>query len=239
MFLGLSQLLNPLLYHTLSSEDKYPSSVNEILKVLEVSSKPSVHREVPSPGHIFNLPILSQLGILLPRYLVDYGISVDLTVKNDEMDLGKLEKHIIEKPPIVLLVSGSNQGQKVIYGLFYPKGSIDEEAEPCIFQLEPVHRVFRTEYLYRHGLSIQVHPNDDKKPTLETSIIWGKMPQSSAMIDRLGAGNNIMSLAVSEEGFGHFTVNRDSFSRIEERFSVDAIELLKCDHQKINVEESD
>lgn len=48
-----------------------------------------MHREVPLPGHIFNLPILSQLGILLPRYLVYYGISVDLTVKNDKIHPGE------------------------------------------------------------------------------------------------------------------------------------------------------
>lgn len=208
-------------------------------KVLKVSSKPSVHREVTLPGHIFDLPILSQLGILLPRYLVCYGISVDWTVKNDKIHLGKLENHITEKPPIVLLVSGSSQGQKVIFGLLYPKGSTVEETEPYLFQLEPVHRVFSAPYLYRHNLSIQVYSDDDKKPTLEAAIIWGKISQSSAMVDRPAAGNNIMSLAVSEEGFGHFIVDRDSFPRIEERFSVDAIELLKCDHQKIIVDESD
>lgn len=93
-----------------------------------------------------------------------------------------------------------------------------EETEPYLFQLEPVHRVFWTPYIYHHNLSIQVHSDDDKKPTLEAAIIWGKISQSSAMIDRLAAGNNIMSLAVSEEGFGHFTVDRDSFPRLEERF---------------------
>lgn len=240
MFLGLGQLLSLLVYYRPLPQGKYPFSAEEMPTFFEISYKPSVRREVPSPGYIFSLPILSQLRIMLPRYLLFHGVSVDLTVRNDQMDLGKLVNHIIQKPPIVLLVSGSSQDQEVIFGLSYPGGSFKSGAGACIFQLEPVHRIFRTPPLTKnYSHSIKVRSDDDKKPTLVASTVWERKSHGSAVIDKFGVGHNLMSLVVSEEGFGQFTVERELFPRIEEHFSVDAIELLKCDHQEFIAEDFD
>lgn len=104
---------------------------------LRESYIPSAHREAPSSGYIFSHPILSQLGIILPRYLLLEGVSVDWTARINRLDLDKLKDHITAH-------RSSGQDQQVRFGLFYPKGSVEEEEKPCIFQLEPVHRVLRT-----------------------------------------------------------------------------------------------
>ena len=47
-----------------------------------------------------------------------------------------------------------------------------------------------------------------------------------------------MSLVVSEEGSGHFSM-RKKYPNIDEHFCVEVVELLKCDHQRVFVEDFD
>ena len=207
---------------------------------LRESFTPSAHREVPSSGSIFSLPMLSQLGIMLPRYLLLEGVSVDWTAKIDQLDLGKMKEHINQTPPMVLLVSGSSQDQRVIFGLFYPKGYVDPEEKPCIFQLEPVHRAFWTPFL-TESVSIQVDLDGNKNSLLAASITWKRKPYGESPVsdDRFAIEHDTMSIVASEEGFGRFTVQRENHPKTDESFRVDAIELLKCDHQRVLVEDFD
>ena len=153
---------------------------------LRVSFTSSAHCEVPSSGSIFSLPMLSQLGITLPRYLLLEGVSVDWTAKINQLDLGKMKDHINQRPPMVLLVSGSSQDQRVKFGLFYPKGFVDPEEKPCIFQLEPVHRAVWAPSS-KENVSIQVDLDENKNSTLVASINWKREPygESSALSDKL------------------------------------------------------
>lgn len=57
------------------------------------------------------------------------------------------------------------------------------------------------------------------------------------MIGRLAIEYDTMSLVVSEEGLGHFTVQRENYPKIDEHFRVGVVELLKCDHQRVFVED--
>lgn len=207
---------------------------------LRESFTPSVQRETPSSGSIFSLPILSQLGIMLPRYLLLEGVSVDWTAQINQLDLGKMKDHINQTPPMVFLVSGSSQDRKVKFGLFYPKGCVDPEEKPCIFQLEPVHRALWTPSS-KENVSIQVDLDENKNPLLAASITWKRGPygESSASDDRLAIEHDMMSLVVSEEGSGRFTVQREKHPKIDEQFRVDVVELLKCDHQRVFVEDFD
>ena len=204
---------------------------------LRESFTPSAHRGAPSSGSIINLPILSQLGIMLPRYLLLEGVSVDWTANIDQLDLGEMKNHINKTPPMVLLVSGSSQDQRVKFGLFYPRGSVGPEEKPCIFQLEPVHRAFWTPSS-KENVSIQVDLDENKKSSLVASISWKRESygENSALNDKLAIEDNTMSLVASEEGFGHFTV-REKYPKIDEHFRADVVELLKCDHQRVFVED--
>lgn len=203
-----------------------------------MSFTPSAHREVPFSGSIFSLPMLSQLGIKLPRYLLLEGVSVDWTAKIEQLDLGKMKDHINQTPPMVLLVSGSSQDQRVKFGLFYPKGYVDPEEKPCIFQLEPVHRAFWAPSS-KENVSIRVDLDENKNPVLAASITWKREPygESSASDDKLAIEYDAMSLVASEEWSGRFTVQRDKYPKIDEHFRVEVVELLKCDHQTVFVED--
>ena len=87
---------------------------------------------------------------------------------------------------MVLLVSGSSQDQRVKFGLFYPKGFVDPEEKPCIFQLEPVHRAVWAPSS-KENVSIQVDLDENKNSTLVASINWKREPygESSALSDKL------------------------------------------------------
>lgn len=130
--------------------------------------------------------MLSQLGIMLPRYLLLEGVSVDWTAKIDQRDLGKMKDHINQTSPMVLLVSGSSQDQRVKFDLFYFKVYVDPEEKPCIFQLEPVHRAVWAPSS-KENVSIQVDLDENKNSTLVASINWKKEPygESSALSDKL------------------------------------------------------
>lgn len=174
---------------------------------------------------------------MLPRYLLLEGVSVDWTANIDQLDLGEMKNHINKTPPMVLLVSGSSQDQRVKFGLFCPRGSVEPEEKPCIYQLEPVHRVFWTPSS-KENVSIQVDLDENRKPILAASINWKRGPygESPALNDKLAIEDNTMSLVASEEGFGHFIV-REKYPKIYEHFRVDVVELLKCDHKRVFVED--
>lgn len=202
----------------------------------------SVHSEVPSSGNIFSLPILSQLGIMLPRYLLLEGMSVDWTASIDQRNLSKLKDHIAQMPPIIFLVSEERQDEHIKCCLFYPKGSVKEEEKPCILQLEPVHRIFRTASSKKENVSIQV---DSDNMTLVASITWERESsitdesgwKSPALTSSLAIEYDTMELVVLEEGLGQFMVERENHSTVNVPLCIDAVELLKCDHQRIFVED--
>ena len=175
---------------------------------------------------------------MLPRYLLLEGVSVDWTARINQLDVGKLKDHINQTPPMVLLVSGNSQDRQVKFGLFFPKGSVDPEEKPCIFQLEPVHRAFWTPSLKKENVSIQLDLDENKNPLLAASITWKREPygEGPASDNRHATEHNTMGIVASEEGFGRFTVQRENYPKTDENFCVDAVELLKCDHQRVLVE---
>lgn len=178
---------------------------------------------------------------MFPRYLLLEGMSVDWTVGIDQLDVGKLKDHINQTPPMVLLVSGNSQDRQVKFGLFFPKGSVDPEENPCIFQLEPVNRAFWTPSLKKENVSIHVDLDENKNPLLMASITWKREPygEGPASDNRLATELDTMTIVASEEGFGRFTVQTENYPEIDENFCVDAIELLKCDHQRVLAEDFD
>lgn len=167
-------------------------------------------------GLIFNLPILSQLGFLLPLEIPRVDISVAWSAKADQIhDWSDLSCRVTQSAIMRLLVSGSNsQDEHMIFGLF--KDSKFSQTV-CSFQLKPVHRAFRLPPEGKENCSIQVE-----------SIEGGK----SVLGCRLTAKHQTSSLVLDTKGLGHFSFQRpDDFhcASVDERFHVDAVELLQSD----------
>lgn len=143
-FLGMMRLLGPLVCPRILPQGSLPASVMETQDFFRKAYVPSIQREVPFPGYILNLPLLSQLGLMLPRWLLYEGMSVACSATIDQINLRDLRDHITQDPPVLLLVSGrsNNNQQHVTFGLFYPKGFLpdgyDEELGARMFQFEPV-----------------------------------------------------------------------------------------------------
>lgn len=117
-----------------------PSSVPKIQAFLKETFTLSIQRKVPAPGSIFNLPILNQLGFMLPRYIPLGSMSVSWPAGVDK--LREVRNHVTELPPTILLVSGSDdEDQNATFDVFNPKGYSDK-LTACAFQLQPVYWVF-------------------------------------------------------------------------------------------------
>lgn len=65
--------------------------------------------------------------------------------------------------------------------------------------------------------------------------VWLKEESNTAPTNRSIAKDNAMSLTVSSKGLGHFMVQAHRFPRVNEYFDVVAVELVKCDNQRIIV----
>ena len=234
MFLGLMRILGPLLCPKLLPQDRLPSSVVETQEFIKKSYAPSFQREVPSSGYIFNLPLLGQLGLMLPRWVPEQGMSVAWSATRDQMNLCDMKDHITQKPPLLLLVSGrSRQDQQhVTFGFSYPKGFIPEEFDDefgmikaTMFQFEPVQRAFHITGGEADDYFIRVDLEDN--PTITSQI---------SREDKRSVGNqSVLSLKVDSKGLGHFMVQVHNLPSINEYFHVDALELVKCDFQQIFV----
>lgn len=240
LFIGLHRLFDPLVYKESSSQDKYPSLMEEIQTVLKTAFIPSL-RDVPSLGSICTLPILSQLGIILPHELPLRGLFLELSVRHDQINPEEIKARIDKMEVLtVFLVSGNSPTGQVKFGFFHANhnlhGDLDIFANTLLFQLEPIHRVFYLPCLKTRDFSIQAHSDDNEKSesALMASVSWKRerkdhIKSTTAMIDWLALEQDAMSLVVSEDGLGRFTVQTEEHT-IEERFSVDAVELLGCVH---------
>lgn len=91
--------------------------MEEIQILLKGSCVPSGAREVPSPSYIFNLPILSQLGIILSHDFPLRGLFLDSTIKHDQINPKEVKSRMDKMEVLtVFLVSGNTPGGQV-----YPK----------------------------------------------------------------------------------------------------------------------
>lgn len=200
-----------------------PYSVPEMQAFFKEAYLPSIQRKVPASGLLFNLPILSQLGFVLPRYIPLEGISVSWS--DGVYKLRELRNHLTESPPMILLVSGSDdEDQNFTFGLFNPTGYSDEEQTACAFQLEPVHRIFRVSPGNPGNCSIQLE-SEGEWPTLN---------------GRLTAKEQDMELMVDITNFGSFYVRgQDGSAAVTEIFYADVVELLCCDQERVMVEDFD
>lgn len=158
----------------------------------------------------------------------------------------------------ILLVQGSSTStsatatatatapRSVKFGFFYPNPeecidrNYDNFVNPHFFQLQPIHRVFEPPHTETWDISIeakamahaqtQARP-DSKKPTFSASVSWKHFddPRSrTAMVDWLAQECELMGLEVGEDGSGSFTVQTEEY-RVEERFTIDAVEVLGCE----------
>lgn len=237
------RLLGPLVCPRILPQGSLPASVMETQDFFRKAYVPSIQREVPSPGYILNLPLLSQLGLMLPRWILYEGISVACSATIDQMNLRDLRDHITQDPPMLLLVSGrsNNNQQHVTFGLFYPKGFLpdgyDEELEPRMLQFEPVQRYFGTHNSKDYSIQFDL---EGENPTMTGQVTWQtkvllKEESNTAPTDRFIVKDDVMNLTVSSKGLGHFMVRAHRFPGVDEYFDVDAVELVKCDNQRIFV----
>ena len=199
-------------------------SADEMRAILQKASIRSPQREIPSSANILSPPILSQLDIILPHYILPQNISISWFGRGDQLDLNKLRHQIPIQTPSILLVSGRDENQDVIFGLFEHKGSEDETIKPFIVQLAPLHRVF-------HPLSGIAEcsillDQAGGSPTLIGQLISSEYENASASPDQLESQQCIARLVVCGNS-GHFTLSNDA--SIDEHFHVNAIELLKND----------
>lgn len=198
-------------------------SADEIRAILQGESNQSLQREVPSSANILNPAVLSQLDINLPHYILPQNISISWSERGDQLCLSKLGNQILNQTPSILLVSGRNKNQDVIFGLFNPKGSEDESIKPFMIQLAPLHHVF-------HPLPETVECSISLDQAGGSSILTGQLLSSKH--ENGSAPNHLKShqcvaRLVIHGNSGHFTLSDDA--SIDEHFLVDAIELLKCD----------
>ena len=189
----------------------------------QISTQPSHQRQIPSSTNILSPPILSQLDVILPHYILPQNISISWSEKGDQLNLDELRHHIPIQTPSILLVSGKNEDRDVMFGIFEPAGSEDRMIQPFMVQLAPLHRVF-------HALSGIAEcsillEQAEKSPTLTIELI-SKHDNASASHDQPKSQQRIARLAICGNG-GHFTLPSDN--PINEHFHVNAIELLKSD----------
>lgn len=176
----------------------------------------STRQTVPMSGLIFNLSILSQLGFILPLEIPQDDISVAWSAFADQIhDCSDLRHCVTQSAIMILLVSGPNsQDEHMIFDLF--KDSKLSQTV-CSFQLKPVHRAFRLHPEGKENCSIQVE-----------SIEGGEFVLGC----RLTAKHQTSSLMLDTKGLGHFSFQGpDDFhcTIVDERFHVDAVELLQSD----------
>lgn len=211
-----------------------PSSVVETQKFIRESYTPSLQRDAPSSGYIFSLPLLGQLGFMLPCGILRQGMSIawSASARRDQINLCDMRDNITQHPPLLLLVSGhSNQNQQhVTFGLTHPKGFFDPNStfpmESLMFQLEPVQRVFYITSGQDNDYFIQFNM-EGENPTLTC--------QFSEKGNCLTGDQSIMRLVVDSKGLGHFMIQARHFPQVNDYFHVDAMELIKCDFHHIVV----
>lgn len=214
--------------------------ITSILKKILVPNKP---REALSSGRIYNLPILSQLRIILPNQASPDQLILDLSIRHDQINAKELKSHMDQTEIFaILLVSGDSPTGPVKFGLFNPVHKYFASAKhPLFIQLEPIHRVFGIPDAETPNLSIQVHPDDNDKPAFTTSVSWRQDDSSDSdfeieiereaapartMVDWLACETKHMSLGVGEDGRGRFTVQTKKH-KVDEQFSVNAVEFLQ------------
>lgn len=175
-----------------------------------------------SSTNILNHAVLTQFDINLSDYILPQNLSISWSHKGDQLDLNKLED--LDQSASILLVSGKNKSQDVIFGLLNPRGSTDQSIKPFMVQLAPLHRVF-CPLLGTVECSISLD-RAGGSPTLTGQMFSSKHKNDLASPDHLESHQSIARLVV--HGYsGHFTLLNGA--SVDEHFSVDAIELLKSD----------
>lgn len=206
---GFAQLLGPLLWNELFEGDAVPSDMRQAVYKQHVRF---ARRKVLPSAYILNPPVLSQLDIMLPPIIIQ-NISISWSTRETHTDFSSLESHIQEqKTPTILLVSGRNQNQqRILAGIFdgkkYPY-KISEK--PFMFQLAPLHRIYRP------------LPSE-----AEDFMVLGHSEDSTMDMLRYQSGKACLFFS---ENSGHFSVQDDP--ALDEEFHVDAVEIYQCDIEK-------
>lgn len=142
-------------------------------------------RDLPAKGgHIATRPILSQLGLIISQsdnFEYDYFELYryyDMTKSEGEViDVAKVvEDMTAAEDPIIVLISGkiTQTNEKTIFGYYLPFRGHDEhnDVDPCLlFQLSPIHDVFRGDNAGRPGWEI-----------CSQSLIFGKKDEGMALV---------------------------------------------------------
>ena len=135
--------------------------------------------------------------------------------------MNELRHQLPIQTPSILLVSGKNENQDIIFGIFEPTGLEDKMIKPFMVQLAPLHRVF-------HVLSTTTEcsillEQAGEGPALAVKLIFSEDENASTSPDQPEC---IARLVVCGNS-GHSTLPKDA--SINEHFHVNAIELLKID----------
>lgn len=135
--------------------------------------------------------------------------------------MNELRHQLPIQTPSILLVSGKNENQDIIFGMFEPTGLEDKMIKPFMVQLAPIHRVF-------HALSTATEcsillEQAGESPALAVKLIFSEDENASTSPDQPEC---IARLVVCGNS-GHSTLPKDA--SINEHFHVNAIELLKID----------
>ncbi|KAJ5145722.1 uncharacterized protein N7515_000286, partial [Penicillium bovifimosum] len=141
LFLGLRRVLGPL--HSPKPIPSPPSSVTEAQNKLKELFTPSIKTQPPPKGRIMNIPLLSQLSMSLPQ---DFPIEApEILHSSQKVDIKGLKSCLSTTGLVrILLVSGKTSQGDAIFGAYFPKDSSPASMDmSVVFQLAPVHRMFR------------------------------------------------------------------------------------------------
>lgn len=180
------------------------------------------------PGQILNLPILSQLAILMPDTLQTETAFICWSVSaQQQLSLSDLHGTLTAQPSHpILLISGTHGGTLLVFGALLmstaSSSTMEKQSQQMmvnrIVQLEPVHRSFCPP------------TKDSAYPLLLHNNHTTTLIKMTADTEDSG----VVDLVLDETSRrGHFAVRNDS--RLDQKFCIDAVEILCVDKGKKRV----
>lgn len=161
--------------------------LRRLLSPLYKSSDEVDIKDCPSkPGHIATRPILSQRGMILSGSVAFDNIQLhkyyNVTGSTTSINAAIIAEQITATQtaaipdPVILLISGklTQTGERVVFG-YYLTWFNSGDPDPCLlFQLSPVHDVFRGDNASRPGWNIDSDENPILGEANGVALVLGK-----------------------------------------------------------------
>ncbi|KAL9073649.1 MAG: hypothetical protein Q9157_004659 [Trypethelium eluteriae] len=224
IFLALIRLIAPfVLDKGLSPEQFQTLTRAEALSEVRKAFAVSVEYAAPKPGSILNLSILAQLATFLPVQLPLEIASVLVTKKGNDLDLLAIERSICSRSqPLLLLASGylketistgAHNNGHVCFGVYFPD---NPRHYACLFELEPIHRVFWSGLANEQQAEFLHVTSDDGNASVVKAEIRTPDGELIRFILEEGLGNGLFS--VQETGQDNAAILR--------AFNLEVVELI-------------